>query len=199
MPIELNGVSVSVNGAAAGLYFVGSASKQINFVMPIGVQLGLGTVAINVLNNAANTDTLTRGLVQIVAGQPDIFTTTNDAGGRAAALNVTNPNTRTPEPFSVMSTDASGASVATVIELTVTGVRFAAPADITVTVGTTAISGSSILAVRPNPEMPGFDIINFTLPSSLAGAGDVPIQVQFARGITTVSRPADTAPHITIN
>jgi uncharacterized protein (TIGR03437 family) len=199
LPIELNGVSVSVNGAAAGLYFVGNASKQINFVMPIGVQVGLGTVAINVLNNAANTDTLTRGLVQIVAGQPDIFTTTNDAGGRAAALNVTNPNARTSEPFSVMSTDASGASVATVIELTVTGVRFAAPADITVTVGTTAISGSSILAVRPNPEMPGFDIINFTLPSSLAGAGDVPIQVQFARGITTVSRPADTAPHITIN
>jgi uncharacterized protein (TIGR03437 family) len=199
LPIELNGVSLSVNGAAAGLYFVGNASKQINFVMPIGVQVGLGTVAINVLDNGANTDTLTRGLVQIVAGQPDIFTTTNDAGGRAAALNVTNPNTRTPEPFSVTSPDATGASVATVIELSVTGVRFAAPADITVTVGTTAISGASILAVRPNPEMPGFDIINFTLPSSLAGAGDVPIQVQFSRGITTVSRPADTAPHITIN
>jgi hypothetical protein len=99
----------------------------------------------------------------------------------------------------VTSPDATGASVATVIELSVTGVRFAAPADITVTVGTTAISGASILAVRPNPEMPGFDIINFTLPSSLAGAGDVPIQVQFSRGITTVSRPADTAPHITIN
>jgi hypothetical protein len=49
--------------------------------------------------------------------------------------------------------------------------------------------------------MPGFDIINFALPASLAGAGDVPIQVTFARsgGITTVSRPPDTAPHITIN
>ena len=199
LPIELNGVSLSVNGAAAGLYFVGNASKQINFVMPIGLQVGLGTVAINVLDTGANTDTLTRGLVQIVAGQPDIFTTTNGPGGRAAALNVTNPNTRTPEPFSVTSPDATGTSVATVIELSVTGVRFAAPADITVTVGTTAISGAGILAVRPNPEMPGFDIINFALPSSLAGAGDVPIQVQFARGITTVSRPADTAPHITIN
>src|SRR5262249_22321329 len=35
LPIELNGVSLSVNGAAAGLYFVGNSSKQINFVMPI--------------------------------------------------------------------------------------------------------------------------------------------------------------------
>jgi len=199
LPIELNGVSLSVNGAAAGLYFVGGPSKQINFVMPIGVSLGLGNVAINVLDNGANTDTLYHGLVQVLFAQPDIFTSTNDAGGRAAATNVTNPSMRTGEPFNVTSTDATGATVPTVIELTVTGMRFAAPAEITVTVGTTAITGASILAVRPNPEMPGFDIINFQLPSSLAGAGDVPIQVTDARGITTASRPPDTAPHITIN
>jgi uncharacterized protein (TIGR03437 family) len=202
LPIELNGVSLSVNGAAAGLYFVGNASKQINFVMPIGLSGGVQTVVVNVLDSGANTDTLFRGLVQVIVAQPDIFTTTNDAGGRAIALNVTNPNTRTPEPFTVTSTDASGATVPTIIELSVTGVRLAAPADITVTVGTTPITGTSILAVRPNPEMPGFDIINFTLPSSLAGAGDVPIQVQFSRAAistTTVSRPAATAPHITIN
>jgi uncharacterized protein (TIGR03437 family) len=80
-------------------------------------------------------------------------------------------------------------------------VRLATTAEITVTVGTTAITGSAITFVGPNPNMAGWDIINFTLPASLAGAGDVPIQVQFARtgGITTVSRPAATAPHITIN
>jgi hypothetical protein len=53
--------------------------------------------------------------------------------------------------------------------------------------------------VGPNRENHGFDFINFALPASLAGAGDVPIQVQFSRGITTVSRPPDTAPRITIN
>jgi hypothetical protein len=193
LPIELNGVSLSVNGAAAGLYFVGNASKQINFVMPIGLANGLGTVAINVLDSGANTDTLHRGLVQIFTGQPDIFTSTNDAGGRAMAFNVTN-NQHTPEPFSVTTGTA-----ATIIELNLTGVRFAAPAEITVTVGTTTITGTSIVAVRPNPDMPGFDIINFTLPASLAGAGDVPIQVTFTRGATTQSRPAATAPRITIN
>ena len=200
LPIELNGVSLSFNGYAAGLYFVGNAEKQINFVMPIGLTSGLNTVALNIFDAGASTDTMLHGLVNIVAAQPDIFTSTNDAGGRAVAFNVTNPSARTGEPFDVTSTDATGATVATVIELNVTGVRLAATSEITVTVGTTAITGASILRVKPNPEMPGFDIIQFTLPASLAGAGDVPIQVSFTRaGLNTVSRPSDTAPHITIN
>jgi hypothetical protein len=199
LPIELNGVSLSVNGAAAGLYAINNTSKQINFVMPVGIPTGLGTVAINVLDAGANTDTLHRGLVQIVTGQPDIFSPVNTPG-RAAATNITNPMMPSGEPFNVTSPDGAGNTVATVIELNVTGVRFATTSEITVTVGTTAISGASILAVRPNPEMPGWDIINFALPASLAGAGDVPVQVTFLRGgLTTVSRPADTAPHITIN
>jgi uncharacterized protein (TIGR03437 family) len=186
LPVELNGVSVSVNGAAAGLYLVSNTDKQILFVMPIGVSNGLRTVAVNVLDSGANTDTLHRGLVQVVTGQPDIFSSTGDAGGRARAVDA---NTGTSEPFSVTQR----------IELIVTGVRFAAPAEITVTVGTTAISAASIISVGPIRDNAGFDSIIFDLPASLAGAGDVPIQVQFQRTIITVSRPADTAPHITIN
>jgi uncharacterized protein (TIGR03437 family) len=187
LPIELNGVSVSVNGAAAGLYSVSSTDKQINFVMPIGLSPGVATVAINVLDAGANTDTLQRGFVQIVPAQPDIFTTTGDAGGRAAALTVPDG---IAEPFTAPA----------VIQLTVTGVRFATTSEITITVGTTTISGDQILLVRPNLQMPGFDVINFNLPASLAGAGDVPIQVTFTRGgFSSSSRPADTAPHITIN
>jgi uncharacterized protein (TIGR03437 family) len=190
LPIELNGVSVSVNGAAAGLYFVGNAEKQINFVIPPGAATGLANVVINIVDGSS--DTQLRGLVQIVAGQPDIFSSTGDANGRAIAINAV---TGTAEPFSV-TTNGN----ATVIQLTVTGVRFASRAEITaVTVGTTVISGEGIVSVGPNREMHGFDFINFTLPASLAGAGDVPIQVTFARGIQTVSRPAATAPHITIN
>lgn len=200
LPIELNGVSLSVNGYAAGLYFVGNAEKQINFVMPIAAAPGLANVVVNVLDAGANTDTIFRGLVQIVNAQPDIFTTTNDAGGRAIAFNITNPSARTTEPFSVTSTDAGGATVATVLELNVTGVRGVIPAEVTVTVGTTAITAGAILTVRSNPEMPGFDLITFTLPASLAGAGDVPVVVTVNKGgITSSSRPAATAPRITIN
>lgn len=201
LPIELNGVSVSVDSYAAGLYFVGNAEKQINFVIPPAMPQGLRNIVVNILDAGANTDTTFRGLIQVIGVQPDIFTTTMDAGGRAAALNVTNPTVPpTGEPFNVTSTDASGATVPTVIQLNVTGLRLAIPAEVTVTVGTTAITGGAILSVQPNREMPGFDIINFTLPASLAGAGDVPVVVTVSKnGVTTSSRPADTAPRITIN
>jgi len=195
LPIELNGVSVSVNGAAAGLYFVFNANKQINFVVPIGLNAGLGTVAVNILDTGANTDTLLRGFVQLIPAQPDIFTSTMDAGGRAVAFNVTNGiNPGTPEPF-----DVTTGGNPTVIELWVTGVRNAARGEISVTVGTTVIT-TDVSSVRPNTNMPGFDLIDFTLPASLAGAGDVPIQVTFTRATgSAASRPSDTAPHITIN
>jgi len=201
LPIELNGVSLSVNGGAAGLYFVGDAEKQINFVMPVAAVTGLGTVAVNINNPGAGTDTSLRGLVQIIAGQPDIFSTTGDAGGSAIAVNVTNPNLRLPPPFNVTSTDASGNTVPTVVELSLTGIRVALKAEITVTVGTTVISGDSIVLTQSNRQMPGFDIINFTLPASLAGAGDVPIVVTFTRSsaVTTTSRSDGTAPIIHIN
>jgi len=196
LPIELNGVSVSVDGAAAGLYFVGATEKQINFVVPVAVRSGLGIVAVNILDGGANTDTLVRGQVQIVPGQPDIFA----IAGRALAFNVTKPLNRTPEPFNVTSTNDSGATVPTVIELNVTGLRNALVSEVSVTVGTTAIPAAQILSVKPNLNMPGWDIVNFSLPSSLAGAGDVPVIVTFTRaGFTATSRPADSAPKIHIN
>lgn len=193
LPVELNGVSVSVNGAAAGLYFVGSTSKQINFVVPLGTVPGVATV---VVNSRLNGGTQLRGLLQIVAAQPDVF---SDAG-RAAIVNITNPNNRTGEPFTVTSVDASGATVPTVLEVTLTGVRGAATSEIKVTIGTTDITGDAILLVRPNLEMPGFDIINFRLPASLANSPDVPVIVTVTKAAAVFSsRPAATAPLITIS
>jgi hypothetical protein len=90
--------------------------------------------------------------------------------------------------------------VATVIELSLTGVRNVTAAEVTVTVGTTAITGGGITFVGPNQSMPGFDLLTFTLPESLAGAGDVPVVVTVNKsGLTFTSRAAATAPHITIN
>ena len=193
LPVELNGVSVSVNGAAAGLYFVGSTSRQINFVVPLGAAPGVATV---VVNSRFNGGTQLRGLLNIVGAQPDIFSD----GGRAAIVNVTNPAMRTGEPFTVTSVDGTGATVPTVLEITLTGVRGVLPAEVKVTIGTTDITGASIVLVRPNPEMPGFDIINFTLPASLANSPDVPVIVTVTRGSSVFSsRPAATAPLITIS
>ena len=196
LPVELNGVSVAVNGAAAGLYFVGSTSRQINFVVPLGALPGVATV---VINSRLNGGTQLRGLLNIVAAQPDLF---SDAG-RAAIENVTNPAMRTGEPFSVTSVDGSGATVPTVLEITLTGVRGVLPSEVKVTIGTTTpveITGADILLVRPNLEMPGFDIINFKLPATLANSPNVPVVVTVTRSsVVFSSRPAATAPLITIS
>ncbi|HKE57788.1 MAG TPA: hypothetical protein VKB46_13840, partial [Pyrinomonadaceae bacterium] len=201
LPIELNGVSVAVNGAAAGLYFAGTGTAlQINYVMPIGLSTGLGNVVVNVLNSGSNSDTILHGQVQVVSGQPDIFSSTMDAGGTAIAFNVTNPGARSPQPFNVTSPDAGGTTVPTVIELSVTGVRSALTTEISITIGTTTLAADAVTFVGPNPEMPGLDLINFKLPDTLAGAGDVPIVVTFTRGgVAVTSRPVATAPHIVIN
>lgn len=192
LPVELNGVSVSVNGAAAGLYFVGNTPQpQINFVMPIGLTASGNALSVVINNNG----TVIRGFIQIVSAQPDIFSTTMDAGGNAIVFDITNPQNpinKTGVPITVTSTDGSGAQVPTVLQITLTGVRFVTASNVTVTIGPTDIVGANF--VGPNPEMPGYDIVNVTLPSSLAGAGDVPIIV---KTLTANSR-FESPPHVII-
>ena len=190
LPVELAGVSVSVNGAAAGLYFVGNTAKQIDFVMPPGLGVGLGTVVIN------NNGTVFRGFIQIVTSQPDIFSSTHDAGGRAVVCNVTNTAISgcVIEPFKVTSLDSTGASVATVLELHLSGVRNVVAGETKITIGTTDIIPTS---VRRNTNMYGYDIITFTLPATLV-PGDYPIIVTVTKNGTFSSREATTAPKIQI-
>ncbi|HKP47475.1 MAG TPA: hypothetical protein VJT50_12820 [Pyrinomonadaceae bacterium] len=192
-PIELNGVSLSINGAAAGLSFVGNSSKEIDFVVPPGLTPGVATVVIN------NNGTVIRGTLNIIFAQPDIFSSTHDAGGRAVICNVTNTAVSgcVLEPFNVTSANSSGTLVATVLEIHVTGVRGLLPSEVSVTIGTTNIVPSS---VRPNRSLFGEDLITITLPASLAGAGDVPVIVSATRaGTTFQSRGTATAPKTHIN
>jgi uncharacterized protein (TIGR03437 family) len=207
LPVELNGVSVSINNAAAGLYFV--SPGQINFVVPPGLipTTGTNTYAVVINNNG----TTIRSTIQIVIAQPDIFTVTNSFGSnRASVLNVTNPlSAGSPEPFNVTTTyiNSSGQTVteATKLRIFLTGVRrITDPSQITVRIGTTDIVGTATAATTPvtisQSDLPGTDQIDVTLPASLAGAGDVPVIVTILNsGTTFASRAADTAPKIRIN
>ncbi|MET0626113.1 MAG: hypothetical protein ABW250_24475 [Pyrinomonadaceae bacterium] len=211
LPVELSGVTVTVSGSAAGLYFVGP--NQINFVVPPGLAASATAAPIAVFNNGS----LIRTSVLLNTTQPDIFTSTNGAGGRAAALNVTNPCVNAPgEPFPITTTRPAGSgttgdctsaqteTVATQVMFFVTGVRgVTSPSNVTVRIGTTDITGTTDPTTTPvrigRSNTPGFDQITVTLPASLAGAGDVPVIVSVTLGGTTsTSRPADTAPRITI-
>jgi uncharacterized protein (TIGR03437 family) len=192
LPIELNGVSVSINGAAAGLSFVGNSSKEIDFVVPIGLSTGVATFVIN------NNGTVIRGTLNIVAAQPDIFTIPPGPGGRAVVCNVTNAGSGCiMEPFSVTTAESgTGNQIPTILEIHLTGVRGAIPSEVSVTIGTTAITATT---VRNNVNLFGEDLITITLPASLAGAGDVPVVVTLTRSGTFMSRGTATAPRITIN
>ena len=191
LPIELNGVSVSVNGAAAGLYFVGNTSDEgIRFVVPIGVPVGIQPVVVN------NNGRVFRGFLNVIAGQPDLFSSTGDAGGTVIACNVTNPAVSgcVPGPFPLTSSNGTD-TVATVIEIHLTGVRGATAAETQVAIGSTTIGATS---VRVNTNNFGFDLVTITLPSTLA-PGTYPVVVTFTRSsLVTTSRGTATAPTITI-
>jgi len=189
LPIELNGVSVSINGAAAGLYFV--SSGEIHFVAPNGLSTGVATVVVN--NNGA----VQRGMVPVVVSQPDIFSSTHDAGGRAVVCNVTNTSVSgcVMEPFQVTTADSTGTQVPTVLEIHLSGVRLVAASEARVTIGTTDIAASS---VRNNINFYGEDFITVTLPASLAPMAptDLPVIVTVTKSGTFTSRAAATAPQI---
>ncbi len=206
LPVELSGVSVSISSAAAGLYFV--SPGQINFVVPPGLLPATAPLPVVINNNGA----VIRTSLQLFQAQPDIFTSTNGPLGRAAVLNVTNPCVApSGEPFTVTTTRPAGSgatgnctsaeteTVPTRLLILLTGIR-ALPANATVTVriGTTDITSASIIQFGPSLT-PGFEQIVVELPAALAGAGDVPLLVTVtSTGGTFTSRPADTAPHITI-
>ncbi|HKQ51667.1 MAG TPA: hypothetical protein VJT74_04815, partial [Pyrinomonadaceae bacterium] len=192
LPIELNGVSVSVNGAAAGLYFV--SPGEIRFVVPPGLSAAADAYPVVINNNGS----IIRTTLRLLIAQPDLFTTTNAFGSnRAVVFNVTNPNnaTGTTEPFNVTTTyvNSSGQTVteATKLRIVLTGVRrITDEAQVTVRLGTTDLTGTAIVQIS-GTDTPGFDQIDVTLPASLAGAGDVAVIVTITSGGTTfTSRPA---------
>ncbi|HZI19903.1 MAG TPA: hypothetical protein VEY09_15060 [Pyrinomonadaceae bacterium] len=208
LPVELNGVTVGINGSAAGLYFV--SPGQINFVVPPGLAASTTPVPVTIFNRS--TGTLIRTSLQILPAQPDIFTSTNGPGGRAAVLNVTNPcippfgepfTVTTPRPVGSGTTgncsSAQTEQAPTELLIMLTGIRnLPASATFTVRIGTTDLTGSAIVSFGPS-QTPGFDQLIVRLPASLAGAGDVPVIVSVTSGGQTFSsRPADTAPRIRI-
>src|SRR5439155_18534200 len=153
LPIELNGVSVEILGAACGLYAV--SPTQINFVIPIGLATSAAGTSFPIVIN--NNGSVIRGLLVIVAAQPDIVTSTNGPDGRAKVCNITNPATPSNvclgEPFDVTSDNGTGTKVATVLRMSLTGVRGTSASAATVTIGTSAI----IAGAARSLDQPGSD------------------------------------------
>ena len=199
LPVELGGVSLSINNASAGLYFV--SPTEIQFVVPLGLaaQTGANTYPVVVNINEGGTVRSVRSVLQIVAAQPDIFTR-SDAPTRASVFNVTNmtPMAEPANGFPV-TTDVNGTATPTVLSIFLTGIRNIPTSAISVTIGDRTLAGTTEIRSNTPTDMPGVDQLNVQLRADLAGLGDQPLVVSVTiAGQTFTSRPAATAPRIRI-
>lgn len=197
LPIELSGVTMTINGAAVGLKSV--SQNQITFVVPPGLfPPGANNILYPVVIN--NNGIVSKGEVTVVNSRPDIFAFSEipAPNGRARIFNVTNRVQRT-EPFAVTTVKIKGGVRApTILRLFLTGVELVNASNVSIRIGATTITGTQILTNSITRE-PGVNTFDFILPPALAGAGDVPIIVTVTlNGVTYQSRLDDTAPRFRI-
>jgi uncharacterized protein (TIGR03437 family) len=193
LPIELSGLTMTINGAACGLKAV--SRHRIEFVVPNGLTGALtGTNYPLVINNNG---ILMKTSVTIVPARPDIFNKagTLSSGGRARLFNVTN-RVHTTEPFAVKTIKVKGGTlVPTVLRIYLTGVANLDSGPITVRIRDTTIRAST----APVIVEPGVYYFDFALPAGLARAGDQPVVVSVNGGtIVYNSRLDDTTSFVFI-
>lgn len=196
LPIELSGVSVSVNGAACGLKSV--SSQSILFVVPPGLVSETAGKSYPIVVN--NNGQVTKGTIIVVPARPDVFTNLDPPGpgGRSRMLNVTNPP-QTHEPFTLFTIQLRGGRrVPSHMRLYFTGAAGSSTttAAYSVRIGSATASGTGILATPVLAE-PGVYYVDFSMPTTITGQGDQPVVVTVTvGGVDFVSRLDDTAPKI---
>lgn len=188
LPIELSGVTLTINGAACGLRSV--SRHQIEFVVPYALPIAVtgSTYPLVLINNG----TIMRTTVTLVPAQPDIFNFEGfiGPGGRTKVYNVTN-RVKTTEPFTVKTFQVKPyGHIASRFRLYLTGVSPGMQSAITVRVG------SLVVPLLSDPVLvePGVLTLDFSLPPEMTGAGDQPIIIYVVfTGQSSSSRLDDTA------
>ncbi|HEX8638855.1 MAG TPA: hypothetical protein VF692_12380 [Pyrinomonadaceae bacterium] len=196
LPIELSGVTVTINGAAAGLRSVNG--REIEFVVPPAIPVSATGTTYPVIIN--NNGAVVKGEVFIVPARPDVFTTlpVPGPGGRARIFNATNA-VQTREPFSINTFRRRGSRrVPTVLRLYLTGVNNLAAANFRIRIGNTEVPASQITTGAVLIE-PGVYAVDFTLSTALANRTDQPVIVSvIVNNVEYFARLGDTAPRISI-
>ena len=77
LPTALGGVSVTVNGAPAGLFFV--SPQQLNYEIPAGTTAGTASVVVNA------SGVISSGTINVASVAPSLFTANSDGQGAPAA------------------------------------------------------------------------------------------------------------------
>jgi uncharacterized protein (TIGR03437 family) len=174
-PTTLGGFSVQVTDSAgvtraAPMYY--TSPSQVAYVVPEGTTAGMATVTIG----------SSSGLAQIDTVAPSFYSANSSGVGVAAALAAvyTQSGGVIPQPvFQCPSTCMAapltfgGPADALIVSLFGTGFRNLSSAkNATAQVGGIAVNIQYIGGVAGNP---GLDQVNLIVPTSLAGAGEVPV------------------------
>ena len=196
LPMELSGVSLTINGAACGLSYV--SRHRIDFVVPQGLaSAAAGTEYPLVIFN--NGTTLKTKLV-IVPARPDIIRVDGITapGGRARVLNVTN-RIHTPEPFTVTTRRIRPfGRTQTKLRVFLTGVSTALSSNTQIRIGTRSITGTQVLTNAVLFDT-GIYYIDFLIPPDIANSGDAGVVVTVViDGVPFSSRLDDTTSQIFI-
>jgi uncharacterized protein (TIGR03437 family) len=195
LPIELGGVTFTINNISAGIYSLNRTTGEITFVVPRGLIAGTYPVVLN------DNGRISRGTLVIIPAAPDILRRDNiiAAGGRASVFNATN-RVLQAEPIAVRSPRLRGGGlVQTRVRVFLTGVQNVPASALTIRIGNRTIPAANILTGAVETDQPGVYSIDFLLPPELAGAGDVPIIITATGGGQTFSsRLDDTAPRLRI-
>jgi uncharacterized protein (TIGR03437 family) len=184
LPTAFGGTSVTIVDAAgttsfAPLFYV--SPSEIGFEVPPGTATGLAkvTVTTNGVSQSASN-------IQIATVAPGLYTLSNVGLAAAYAIRVSASATQTVEPVYSMTTagvitaapiNMGSATDQVYLILYGTGLQAAGTAGVTVTVGGV---NAPVVFAGPTGIIAGLDQVNILLPASLAGKGNVNVQLTAA-------------------
>ncbi len=191
LPMELAGVSMSINGVTVGLKRV--SRRQITFVIPQGLGSSFDVpFPVTINNNGVEI----KGELILVSSRPDIFRfEENPEANRARILNVTN-RVFTREPFTVRTLRyRGGVKVPTVLRVYLTGVQNLTGSLMSIRIGDEPVTnvGAAVLVE------PGIFSVDFTLAPAHDMDGDQPVVITvMVGGNTFFGRLDNDAPRVRI-
>ena len=175
-PKTLNGVTVTINGVAAPLYFV--SANQINCIVPYATT---GPTASIVVQNGTNSNTVT---VPVAATAPGVFTSDQSGSGNGAM--------RHTDSAATIIDAGHPASPGETIQIYLTGMGAVNPSVPDGTAGTITtlyqtisdvvvlVAGqpATVLFKGLAPGFPGLYQFNVTLPTFIGSTGNLPLAIQ---------------------
>lgn len=167
LPTELNGVRVTVGSLAAQLIFV--SPTQINFVLPGPMATG-DAVAYTINNNGLRAS----GTAKVVDVAPGLFSSSGDGKGKAVAqCGRVSDNGQT---FEVSAPPCATSNTGNENLLILYGTGWRSGSGVTVAFGDLVLTPSYVGA---QPNYPGLDQINVSIPKDLADKVDTEFTVNF--------------------